>query len=87
MDPLIVVVAVGIFEYYDFEQVIVYAVVVVVDGIESLLYMAAAVDVVGAGVEYVVDDDDHSIVLHKSVPNKFPDHWIIVHYYVRIMID
>jgi hypothetical protein len=82
MDPLMVVVAaavvvvVDIFVYYDFEQVIVCAVVV---DIEKLRYMVVA-------VVYVVDD--HSVVLYnKLVPNRSPDHWIIEYYFDRIRID
>jgi len=58
MDPLMIVVAVVVVDilvYYDFEQVIVCAVV----GIERLLYMVVVV----VAVEYVVDD--HSIVLYN----------------------
>jgi hypothetical protein len=57
MDPLMIVVAVVVVDilvYYDFEQVIVCAVV----GIERLLYRVVVV-----AVEYVVDD--HSIVLYN----------------------
>jgi hypothetical protein len=82
MDPLMVVVAVVVvvvdrFVYYDFEQVIVCAVVVV--DIEKLRYMVVAVG-------YVVDD--HSVVLYnKLVPNRSPNHWIIEYYFDRIRID
>ncbi len=58
MDPLMIVVAVVVVDilvYYDFEQVIVCAVV----GIERLLYRVVVV----VAVEYVVDD--HSIVLYN----------------------